>query len=126
MRNDLQIYWAEKSRQACHRNIMSIYNLVKLYGVSVKDVDKLSDAKYGVTYFCPDRGRYGYDAPTDQVACELHGNRRHARQALGVQPNTSFARFLGSLNEVMALLKFNDDHLLATVEIARAAGEGDP
>lgn len=125
MREDLQIHWAEKSRQACHRNIMSIYNLVRLYGVPITDVDRLSDAKYGVTYFCPDGGNYQYDAPTDQVACELHGNRRHARQALGVQPHTSFARFLGSLNEVVAYLKFHDDGMLATIEISRTVQEGE-
>ena len=119
MREDLQIYWAEKSRQACHRNIMSIYNLVKLYGVPIQDVDRLSDAKYGVTYFCPDGADYRYDASTDQVTCDLHGNRRHARQALGVRPHTSFARFLDSLNEVIAYLKFTDEGMLATIEISR-------
>ena len=68
----------------------------------------------------PDGGDYHYDASTDQVACELHGNRRHARQVLGIQPHTSFARFLNSLKEIVAYLKFTDDGMVATVEIARS------
>ncbi|MGH7139168.1 MAG: hypothetical protein ACREHD_25765, partial [Pirellulales bacterium] len=67
--DDLELYWEEKSRLACHRNTISIYNLVKLYGVDADDTGKLSDAKYGVTWFCPDGGEYQFDRERDQVMC---------------------------------------------------------
>ena len=31
LQNNINIYWAEKTRRACHGNIMSIYNLINLY-----------------------------------------------------------------------------------------------
>ncbi len=119
LNDDLQVYWAEKSRQACHRNIMSIYNLVKLYDVPVDQVDQLSDAKYGVTYFCPDHGHYHYHSDSDQVVCSNHGNRQHAKQALKLDEASSFAEFVDSLNEVVASLRFSDEALITTVEISR-------
>lgn len=48
--HDVRLYWSEKSRRACHRNISSNYNLCKLYGVPADKVSTLSEAKYGVRY----------------------------------------------------------------------------
>ncbi len=121
LHDDVQIYWAEKSRRACHRNIMSIYNLVKLYEVPVDRADKLADAKYGVTYFCPDSGRYQFDPKRDQVVCTVHGNRQDAQQNLGLDAQSSFAKFINGIDEIVATLKFEDTHLLAIVEIVRSS-----
>ena len=77
---EAQLYWEEKARLACHRNISSIYNLVKIYGVPVQDVSRLAEAKYGVRYFCPDGGEFHYDAARDEVLCSVHGNREQSRQ----------------------------------------------
>jgi hypothetical protein len=121
--DDVQRYWEEKARVACHRNIISIYNLVKLYDVPVDQVPQLSEAKYGVRYFCPDGGEYRFDADRDQVFCSVHGNRRHARQDLAPEQESSFARFLGSLDEIVATLRFGDDALITTVEIVRSKKE---
>jgi hypothetical protein len=118
--DDVQLYWEEKARAACHRNISSVYNLVKLYGVPVQDVARLSEAKYGVRYFCPDGGRYEFDASRDEVSCSVHGNREHSRQCPGLQEKTAFARFIESVDEVTASLRFQDDALLTTVEIVRS------
>src|SRR5262249_7252762 len=74
LHNDLQLYWEEKARLACHRNAISISNLVKLYDVPFEDVPRLAEAKYGVRYFCPDHGVYGWDDRRDQVECSVHGN----------------------------------------------------
>lgn len=119
LENDLQLYWSEKLRQACHRNIMPIYNLIKLYDVSVDNVNELADAKYGVTYFCPGGGEYVYDAESDQVSSTVYGNRQNARQNLELNEQTAFAEFLQSLDEIQASLKFTDDGLIGTVEIYR-------
>ena len=78
--DDVQLYWEEKARTACNRNISSISNLVKLYGVKIDDVPRLSEAKYGVRYFCPDDGDYRFDAERNQVVCSVHGNREQSRQ----------------------------------------------
>jgi hypothetical protein len=120
LRDDLQLYWEEKARLACHHNVMSIYNLVKLYGTPVGEVNRLAEAKYGVTYYCPDGGVYSWDTRRDEVACSIHGNRQHSRQDLGPQPRSSFARFLESLDEVVAALRFEEEALITTVEIARS------
>jgi hypothetical protein len=118
--DDLQLYWEEKSRIACHRNIISIYNLCKLYDTPVEQIPRLSEAKYGVRYFCPDGGEYSFDAQRDQVSCGVHGNREHSRQDLRLDRRSSFAEFIDSLDEIMASLRFQDDALIATLEIARS------
>ncbi|OYV88126.1 MAG: hypothetical protein B7Z73_09130 [Planctomycetia bacterium 21-64-5] len=118
--DDLELYWEEKSRLACHRNSISIYNLVKLYGVDADDTDKLSDAKYGVTWFCPDGGEYRFDRERDQVLCSVHGNRQHARQQVDLAWRSSFRRFFESIDAITASLRSLDDGLIATVEIDRA------
>ena len=78
--DDVQLYWEEKARIACHRNISSIYNLHQLYGVPMDEIARLSEAKYGVRYFCPDDGQYRFDAEHNEVVCTVHGNREHSHQ----------------------------------------------
>jgi hypothetical protein len=119
MRSQLELYWAEKSRLACHHNAVAIYTLAKLYDTPLDQVDRLAESKYGVRYFCPEHGRYELDAAHDMVTCSVHGNRADSRQNLAVDDTSSFARFLSGLDELTATLKFDDDDLLATVEIVR-------
>lgn len=121
--DDLELYWEEKSRLACHSNTISIYNLVKLYGVDAAETGKLSDAKYGVTYFCPDGGEYRFDRERDQVVCSVHGNRQHARQQVELARQSSFRRFFESLDAITASLRYRNDGLFATVEIDRTRSD---
>ena len=121
--DDVQLYWEEKARTACNRNISSISNLVKLYGVKIDDVPRLSEAKYGVQYFCPDEGDYRFDPELNQVVCSMHGNREQSRQSPHPDRKASFARFIENLDELTVSLRFQDDALLTTVEIARSAGK---
>jgi len=102
-RADLQTYWAENSRRASHDNIMPIYTLLHLYGVTMDEVDRLSDAKYGVTYFCPD-GEYRYDRERDQVSSTVYGNREDARQDLP-EERSSFDRVFDSIRDVRFTLR---------------------
>jgi hypothetical protein len=118
-----QTYWAERARLACHRNTISIYNLCKLYGVSAQEASRIAEAKYGVRYFCPDHGEYHFDAASDEVQCSVHGNRRVARQNPRLDRKSSFTQFIDSLEEVVATLRFQDEALITTVEIARRARE---
>jgi hypothetical protein len=120
MTGDLQLYWEEKARLACHENIMAITHLVKLYGVPVAEVNRLAEAKYGVRYYCPDGASYRYDQASGEVLCSVHGNRQHSRQTPGVGADSSFGRFLNTLDEVVATLRFEEDGLLATVDIVRS------
>jgi len=119
--DDLQLYWTEKSRIACHRNIISVYNLCKLYDIPVDQVAQLSEAKYGVRYFCPDHGDYSFDAGRDQVVCSIHGNRQHSQQNAGKGQASSFGLFMDSLDEIIASLRFREDAAIATIEIVRTA-----
>jgi hypothetical protein len=123
LHDNLGLSWAEKSRLACHRNTISIYNLVKLYDVPMKEVPRLAEAKYGVRYFCPEHGAYEYDAKTDQVRCSVHGNRQDSRQNPRLGKQSSFAQFIEGLDEVTAGLRFEEDALFVQVEIARRQGE---
>lgn len=123
MANDLQLYWEEKSRLACHHNAISITNLLKLYERPIEEVPRLAEAKYGVRYFCPDHGAYGWDDRHDQVECSVHGNRKHSRQNARLDRKSSFAEFIESLDEVVASLRFQEDALIATVEIVRRPRE---
>lgn len=120
MKDDVRMYWAEKARRASHRNIMPIYNLIRLYDVPIEDVNRLSDAKYGVTYFCPGGGEYVYDKARDQVSSTVFGNRQSARQDLARDGKSGFDRFFNSLDEINASLRFTDDATIATVEIVKS------
>ena len=121
--DDFQLFWAEKSRVACHRNIISIYTLCKLYDTPIAEIPRLSEAKYGVRYFCPDHGQYTFDAQRDRVLCSVHGNREHSRQHPRPDRRSSFDRFIESLDEVVARLRYQEDALIATLEIARSGSE---
>lgn len=116
---DVQLYWAEKSRIACHRNIISIYNFHKLYEVPIPEIPKLSEAKYGIRHYCPDNGEYTFDHGHDQVVCSVHGNRENSRQNLGLDRESSFAKFIETLDEVVLSLRFVDNALISTLEIQR-------
>ncbi len=83
----------------------------------MKDIPRFSEAKYGVTYYCPEQGSYEYDAGRDQIFCSTHGNRQDSRQNPGKNRKSSFANFLESFQEVTATLRFDDDSLIATIEI---------
>ncbi len=118
-RDDFQMYWSERARKASHRNILPIYTLIKLYDVPLHQVNELADRKYGVTYFCPD-GEYKYDPVRDEVFSTVYGNRRNARQETSLNPDSSFARLLDSLEEIVVSARFQDQALLTSVEITRA------
>jgi hypothetical protein len=124
VQDNFGLSWAEKGRLACHRNAISIYNLLKLYEVPIAEVPRLAEAKYGVRFFCPEHGVYEYDARRDQVLCSVHGNRQDSRQHLPAGRKSSFARFLEGLDEVVARLRFEGEALYATVEIARRPAPG--
>ncbi len=121
-RDSLQLYWEEKAREACHGNIISIDTLANLYDTPPGQINRLALTKYGVTYHCPDGGTYGWN-DRRAVVCSVHGNRRQSRQNLGLRAESSFARFLSSLQEVVLTLRFEDEALFASVEIARTVGE---
>lgn len=120
IRPDVELYWAERARHAAHRNIMPIYNLIKLYDVPIDQVNQLADAKYGVTFFSPD-GEYTYDPATDQVSSTVYGNRQNPRQDMKLDETSSFRRFFDRLKRVDATLLFSDQGLKAHVEIHRTA-----
>lgn len=124
LHDDIQFYWEEKARLACHRNTISIYNLLKLYEVPVEEVPKLSEAKYGVHFFCPDHGTYSWDTRRDQVLCSVHGNRQESRQNPRLDQRSSFREFIDSIDEIVARLRFQEEALISTVEIARKAAKG--
>ncbi len=117
MSDDVQLYWAEKSRVSCHRNVISIYNLHKMYGAPIDKIPELSEAKYGVRYYCPDHGKYKFDKELNQVVCSVHGNREHSQQHSRLDKNSSFSKFIDSLDTITLSLVFQDDALLTTVEI---------
>jgi hypothetical protein len=121
--DDVRLYWSEKSRRACHRNISSNYNLCKLYGVPADKVSTLSEAKYGVRYFCPDGGAYHFDHARDQVACNVHGNREQSHQDPPPNAKTSFQRFVETIDELTAALRFQDEALITSQARARLAAD---
>jgi hypothetical protein len=123
MYNDLDLYWSERARLACNRNTISIYNLLKLYDVPVEEASRLAESKYGVRYLCPDGGHYVYDAARDQVSCSVHGNRQLSKQQPEKDDRSSFARLVEKIDQITAVLRFQDEALMATVEIARKKGK---
>lgn len=121
LHDDMQLYWSEKARLACHRNAISIYNLVKLHDAPLTEVARLAESKYGVVYFCPDHGTYEWNDRNDQVQCSVHGNRQGSRQNPRLDRQSSFAQFIEGLEEIDVSLRFDQEALFATVEIVRGA-----
>ena len=119
LHSQVQLYWSEKSRLACHNNVSSVFILHKLYGIPLEDVQQVSEAKYGVRYYCPDGGRYAVDESGGQVACSIHGNRQHSKQHAEMEATSSFARFEQSVEQILAALRFQEEALMVTVNIAR-------
>jgi hypothetical protein len=97
-----------------------------LYDIPVEEVPRLADAKYGVRFFCPDHGQYRFDAETNQVSCSVHGNRRQSQQHPREGVRSSFDEFIGTVDEIVAALRFRDDALIATLEIVRSTPEKKP
>ena len=116
LKDDIRIYWEEKARRASHRNIMPIYTLIHLYGASVDDVDQISDAKYGVTYFCPD-GEYQYDPERDRVYSTAYGNREEAWQKVADPATSSFEATFSQLQDVLFSIDMNDESIRGHLEI---------
>lgn len=54
------------------------------------------------------------------MVCSVHGNRQHARQQVELARQSSFRRFFESIDAITASLRYQDDGLIATVEIERA------
>jgi hypothetical protein len=91
--------------------------------VPVAEVNRLAQAKYGVSYICPDGGVYTHDPATDEVLSSVYGNRQHPQQNATLSERASFARLLERLEEITATLRFEEEWLIATVEIARQPEE---
>ena len=94
---------------------MPIYTLIHLYGATVDEVDRISDAKYGVRYFCPD-GKYRYDADRDSVFSTVYGNREEALQKVD-DDNSSFARTFNQLREVLFSANMSDEFMTGRLEV---------
>ncbi len=122
--DDLQLYWEEKARLACHRNTVAIDTLRSLYEVPVAEVPRLSEAKYGAVYFCPDHGVYEWDTRRNRVLCSVHGDRQDSRQNTHIDKRSSFAEFVEGIDEIVTTLRFQDDALITTVEIVRHKADG--
>lgn len=116
LKNDLRTYWEERSRKASHRNVMPIYTLIHLYNSSIEEVDQISDAKYGVTYFCPD-GEYKYDAARDSVYSTAYGNRERALQTVKDVEGSSFEKAFSRLKEVMLSAHMDEECLRGRIEV---------
>ena len=116
LKDDIRIYWEERARRASHRNVMPIYTLIHLYGSSIDEVDKISDAKYGVTYFCPD-GEYKFDAERDKVFSTAYGNREEAWQKVADPENSSFEKTFNRLQDVLFSVEMKDESVQGQLEI---------
>ncbi len=119
-RQNLEVYWAERSRVACHNNLMTISSLRGLYGVPIEKVNALAEAKYGVTYFCPDGGTYREDPGPEPVVCSIHGTRQRSSQ--DTTPEQSlFSRLLSDLKEVTVTGRFEKEATFVTFELRRSS-----
>lgn len=116
LKNDMRTYWEERMRRASHKNIMPIYSLIHLYGASIDEVDAISDAKYGVTYFCPD-GDYLYDSARDNVYSTAYGNREQAWQKVADAASSSFEQTFLQLKEILFSIDVGDDCVKGRLEV---------
>ena len=116
LKNNLRTYWEERMRRASHKNIMPIYSLIHLYGVSIEEVDTISNAKYGVTYFSPD-GQYQYDAERDNIYSTAYGNREQAWQKVADPDSSSFEQAFQHLTEVLFSVDVGEDCVKGRLDV---------
>lgn len=116
LKGDLRTYWEERTRRASHKNIMPIYSLINLYGASIEEVDQISDAKYGVRYFCPD-GEYRYDEEKDKVFSTAYGNREQAWQKVSNPETSSFEQTFSKLQEILLTVELDDESVSGRFEV---------
>ena len=120
MYDEVQMYWAEKSRLACHRNTILMYNLHKLYDRPIEEVPELAVVKYGIRPYCPDHGEYSIDAGSDRCVCSVHGNRESSRQKPRIDRESSFSQFIETLDEVNVVMQFDESAMYVTAEVVRS------
>ncbi len=118
LKDDMALYWAEKSRLACHANIGSLYIFQQLYQVQPENVAGLSEAKYGIRHYCPEGGTYTYSRERNEVVCNVHGNREHSQQA-PAPGASSYEQFIAHVKEMVTALRFEENALIATIELVR-------
>ena len=119
LREALEAYWGEQTRVACHGNLVSIQTLARLYGASLDETQRLADAKYGVTYLCPEGGHYTYDAARDVAACDLHGTRRDSRQPAAARVQSPFSRLLDETRQIELRLRRDKRCQFVVIELGR-------
>ena len=95
---------------------MPIYTLIHLYGASVDEVDAISDAKYGVTYYCPD-GEYKYDAERDRVYSTAYGNREEALQTVANPQESLFEKTFNKLQDVLFSVEMTEEYVRGQLEV---------
>lgn len=120
MYDEVQMYWAEKSRLACHRNTILMYNLHRLYQTPMDKVPELAKVKYGIRPYCPDHGEYSLDGDSDRCVCSVHGNREFSRQRPRNDRKSSFSQFIETLEEVNVVSRIDDDAMFVTAEVVRS------
>lgn len=121
LRESLRLHWQEKSRLACHANIVPLETLARLRHDDLTGLMEEAQQLSGLGYYCPEGGTYEWDAGRDELRCGTHGNRRDARQPTRENADSPFERIFGRIARVRASLRFQDDALLTEIEITRAA-----
>jgi hypothetical protein len=59
-----------------------------------------------VQYFCPEGGKYEYDAEKNVVACSVHGTMEKQRQPERMHEDAAFSRLISGIDEITVSLAF--------------------
>ncbi|MDX2197984.1 MAG: hypothetical protein SF069_03315 [Phycisphaerae bacterium] len=121
-RDNLRGYWSERSRIACHANVIPLEMLTRLYGVTGAAAESLAARVFGDRHFCPEGGTYSLASGDAGLQCSVHGNRVFSRQqpAGGAQP--AFDRLLERYRGLRGAVRFGPEATYSEIEILQVGG----
>jgi hypothetical protein len=115
----LSYYFEQQARRVSLRNTAQVYLLGRCGAMEGRSVDAAASAHLGCRLVCPDGGTYAYDASHDTATCSIHGSLYHPIRLSSPPAGSPLSKLLGSLDRILAYLRFTKDGLETTLEIRR-------
>ncbi len=111
--------WQEQVREACLNNLGSLQALSRLRGIPRERWAEESLRVNGYVPFCPEGGEYRDDSGQGAVTCSIHGHPEAPRQPRSADSRQPLNRFVDSLEELRASLRFTPEGIFTRTTIKR-------
>jgi hypothetical protein len=121
-----RLTWAENSRDACLHNLSPLSSAARAFAAGGQSWDsrpgealRYAERMYGLTFRCPDGGRYVLAKDGRAVTCTVHGSALEPRQAEEPARDSPLDRLMRGFADLTASLTFREDGLRAVLVVER-------